>query len=187
MDIPEFDFIEGKKNYGRRIVSIADDQPIVIEGIHALNPRLTSGIKNDQKYRIYISPLTQLNIDRHHRVPTTDARMLRRMVRDHRTRGRDAAQTIREWPSVRRGEETWIFPFNSEADMFFNSHCLYELAVLKKYAKPLLKEITPDMPEYPEAQRMLEFLAFFAELEDDSVILNNSILREFIGGSILVK
>ena len=187
VDIPEFDFIEGKKNYGRRIVSIADDQPIVIEGIHALNPRLTSGIKNDQKYRIYISPLTQLNIDRHHRVPTTDARMLRRMVRDHRTRGRDAAQTIREWPSVHRGEETWIFPFNSEADMFFNSHCLYELAVLKKYAKPLLKEITPDMPEYPEAQRMLEFLAFFAELEDDSVILNNSILREFIGGSILVK
>ena len=187
VDIPEFDFIDGKKIFGKRIVSIEPDQPIVIEGIHALNPKLTEGIAEDEKYRIYISPLTQLNIDRHHRVPTTDARMLRRMVRDHRTRGREAAQTIREWASVRRGEETWIFPYNGEADTFFNSHCLYELSVLKKYARPLLEGITPDQPEYPEAQRMLDFLAFFTELEDDSVILNNSILREFIGGSILVK
>ena len=187
VDIPEFEFIEGRKQYGRRMVSIDATQPVVIEGIHALNPSLTYGIDEDEKFKIYISPLTQLNIDRHHRVPTTDARMLRRMVRDYRTRGRDAAQTIREWPSVRRGEETYIFPYNSEADMFFNSQCLYELSVLKKYAGPLLHKITPEQPEYPEAQRLLEFLNFFVELEDDSVILNNSIIREFIGGSILMK
>ena len=187
VDIPEFDFIDGRKNYGKRVVSIDPSQPIVIEGIHALNPKLTEGIDPKQKYKIYISPLTQLNIDRHHRVPTTDARMLRRLVRDHRTRGRDAATTIRDWPSVRRGEETYIFPYNGEADTFFNSHCLYELTVLKKYARPLLEEITPEQEEYPEAQRMLDFLAYFSELQDDSVIANNSIIREFIGGSILVK
>ncbi len=185
-DIPEFDFITGSKIFGKRIMSIDESQPIVIEGIHGLNPKLTEGIPDGQKFRIYISPLTQLNIDQHHRIPTTDARMLRRLVRDSRTRGRSAAVTIGSWPSVRAGEEVNIFPYNSEADVFFNSQCLYELAVLKKYAKPLLEAITPAEKEYSEAQRMLQFLKFFVSIEDDSVIANNSIIREFIGGSILV-
>lgn len=186
VDIPSFDFIEGKKIYGKRITSVEEGQPIVIEGIHGLNPAMTTGIDDAEKFKIYISPLTQLNIDMHHRIPTTDARMLRRMVRDYRTRGRSAAQTIHDWPDVRAGEEVYIFPYNSEADVFFNSQCLYELAVLKKYAEPLLKEIPADTPEYSEAQRMLGFLSFFVAIEDDSAIANNSILREFIGGSILV-
>lgn len=186
VDIPSFDFIEGKKIYGQRITSVEEGQPIVIEGIHGLNPAMTAGIDDAEKFKIYISPLTQLNIDMHHRIPTTDARMLRRMVRDYRTRGRSAARTIHDWPDVRAGEEVYIFPYNSEADVFFNSQCLYELAVLKKYAEPLLKEIPAGTPEYSEAQRMLGFLSFFAAIEDDSVIANNSILREFIGGSILV-
>ena len=187
VDIPTFDFIDGVKRYGSRITSIDETQPIVIEGIHGLNPDMTDEIAEEQKFKIYISPLTQLNIDQHHRIPTTDARMLRRMVRDSRTRGRDAATTIREWPLVRAGEDVNIFPYNSEADVFFNSTCLYELAVLKKYAEPLLSAITEDMPEYEEAQRMLKFLSFFVSIEDDSVIANNSIIREFIGGSILVS
>ena len=187
VDLPEFDFITGKKIYGKRITSIDASQPIVIEGIHGLNPKLTEGIPDEQKFRIYISPLTQLNIDDHHRVPTTDARMLRRLVRDYRTRGRSAAMTIDDWPNVRRGEEKNIFPYCNEADVFFNSQCQYELAVLKKYAEPLLKAIGNDEPEYPEAQRMLQFLAFFVSIQDDSVIANNSIIREFIGGSIVVN
>ncbi len=185
-DIPEFDFIDGKKIFGRRITSIDSSQPIVIEGIHGLNPELTADIDDEQKFKIYISPLTQLNIDMHHRVPTTDARMLRRMVRDYRTRGRSAQTTIHDWPSVRAGEEKNIFPYNGEADVFFNSQCLYELAVLKKYAGPLLDEITEDMPEYAEANRMRRFLDFFVPIEDDSVIPNTSIVREFIGGSVIV-
>ena len=186
VDIPEFNFLEGRKEFGKRITSIDNSQPIVIEGIHGLNPELTLGISDEENFKIYISPLTQINIDMHHRIPTTDARMLRRLVRDYRTRGRDARQTISDWPSVRKGEEVYIFPYNSEADVFFNSQCLYELAVLKKHAQPLLKEIGMDEPEYPEAQRMSKFLDFFVSIEDDSIIANNSIIREFIGGSIIV-
>lgn len=186
VDIPSFDFITGKKNYGQRLTAVDPSEPIVIEGIHALNPAMTEGIDDGEKFRIYISPLTQLNIDMHHRIPTTDARMLRRLVRDNRTRGRSAADTIHDWPAVRAGEEVYIFPYNSQADVFFNSQCLYELAVLKKYAMPLLQQIGEDRPEYGEARRMIRFLRFFTVVEDDSVIANNSILREFIGGSILV-
>jgi uridine kinase len=185
VDIPEFDFISGTKIFGKRITSIREDQAIVIEGIHALNPKLSEGIDDKDKFRIYISPLTQLNIDMHHRIPTTDARLFRRLVRDHRTRGRSAATTIHDWPAVRHGEDDNIFPYNSEADAFFNSHFIYELAVLKKYALPLLEEITPDQPEYPEAQRYLGYLKFFVSLEDETAIPCNSIIREFIGGSVL--
>ena len=185
VDLPEFDFINGVKVFGKRITSIRKDQLIVIEGIHALNPKLSEGIDEKDKFRIYISPLTQLNIDAHHRIPTTDARLFRRLVRDHATRGRSAATTIHDWPAVRHGEDDNIFPYNSEADAFFNSHCIYELAVLKKYAEPLLKEITPDMAEYPEAQRYLQYLKFFVPLKDEEAIACNSILREFIGGSVL--
>ena len=187
VDLPEYDFISGKMVFGRRITSITAEQPIVIEGIHALNPDLSAGLAEEQKFRIYISPLTQLNIDLHHRIPTTDARMLRRMVRDNRTRNIGASRTIAMWNSVRKGEEKNIFPYCDEADVFFNSQCLYELAVLKKYAEPLLQEIKPEDASYPEAQRLLRFLAFFTGIDDDSVIANNSILREFIGNSILVN
>ena len=186
VDIPEFDFILGTKVFGKRITSIDSTQPIVIEGIHALNPQLTAQMNDDEKYRIYISPMTQLNIDGYNRISTTDARMLRRMVRDSRTRGHNAAATISAWPKVRAGEDVNIIPYNGEADVFFNSQCIYELAVLKKYARPLLMEITPEEEEYPEAQRMLSFLEFFVELPDDDLIPNNSIMREFIGGSVFV-
>ena len=186
--LPTFDFIQGKKIFSEKETKIKDDQPIVIEGIHGLNPVLTEGIPEDQKFKIYISPLTALNIDSHHRVPTTDARMLRRLVRDYRTRGRSAEQTIHDWPSVRRGEDKWIFPFCDSADAFFNSSTVYELGVLRKYAQPLLRRISRDRAEYPEAQRMLEFLRCFSVMEDEyiHVIPNNSIIREFIGGSVLV-
>ncbi|MBR2824735.1 MAG: hypothetical protein IKE51_00475 [Solobacterium sp.] len=186
VDLPSFDFIQGTKIFGNRITSIDHSQPIVIEGIHALNPDLTKGIDDNQKYHIYISPLTQLNIDEHNRISTTDARMLRRIVRDYQFRGYSAAKTIETWPSVRRGEEKNIFPYYEYADTFFNSQCLYELACLKRIARPLLEDITPDDEAYSDAQRMLEFLDYFAELEDFSAIPNNSIMREFIGGSILV-
>ncbi len=187
VDLPAFDFVNGTKKYGERIVSIDASQPVVIEGLHALNPVLTEGVAEEQKFRIYISPLTNLNIDAYNRIPTTDVRFLRRMVRDHQFRNHSARETIVSWPEVRKGEEEYIFPWSKEADVFFNSDCFYELAVLKKYAKPLLEEIDYTMPEYPEALRLLAFLENFRAVEDDSMIPNNSILREFIGGSLLAE
>lgn len=187
VDLPEFDFMTGTKIFGRRIMSIREDQPIVIEGIHALNGKLTEFIDDKEKFRIYISPFTQLNIDTHNRVPTTDARMLRRMVRDYKYRGKSAAATIDQWVQVRAGEDKNIFPFNGEADVVFNTALAYELAVLKKYAEPLLEEIAPDRPEYCEAARLLKFIRFFDIIEDERAIPHNSILREFIGGSIFVE
>lgn len=187
VDLPTFDFIEGKKHFGQRITSIDSNQPVVVEGIHALNELLTSEIADEEKYKIYISPLTGLNTDWLNRVPTTDARMLRRLVRDNRNRGRNAETTILDWPKVRAGENKYIFPYTSKADIFFNTNYVYELAVLKKYTEPLLKDIKRDSQAFPEAQRILNFLRFFDIIEDDSYIANNSILREFIGGSILVK
>ncbi|MGN1413058.1 MAG: nucleoside kinase [Anaerovoracaceae bacterium] len=186
VDLPTFDFITGHKEFGKRITSIGANQPIVIEGIHALNEDLTPEIPQEAKFKIYISPLTQLNIDSHNRIVTTDHRMLRRMVRDYKYRGHSAQNTIRSWPKVRAGEDKNIFPYSNEADVLFNSVHLYEISVLKKYAEPLLLDIRPDEPEYSEAVRMLNFLRFFRVIEEDSVIVNNSILREFIGGSIFV-
>ena len=187
VDIPTFDFINGTKVFGQRIVSIDKNQPIVIEGIHALNQILTRDIDDAEKFKIYISPLTSLNIDHINRIPTTDARMLRRLVRDHQFRGRPASQTICDWPKVRKGEDQNIFPFIDQADIFFNTNYIYELAVLKKYAEPLLESVQPEEKEYAEAQRMLSFLRFFEKIEDDSAIANQSILREVIGGSILLS
>lgn len=186
VDLPEFDFMTGHKVYGKRITSINKNQPIVIEGIHALNEKLTEFIPKDEKIKIYISPLTQLNIDSSNRIPTTDERMLRRMVRDNLYRGHNAQSTIADWPKVRKGEDKNIFPYSNEADIFFNSYHVYEIAVLKKYAEPLLEQIKPEESEYAEAQRMLQFLRFFKKIDDDSIIVNNSIIREFIGGSIFV-
>jgi len=185
-DLPTFDFIAGQKIFGKRRTVLAPGDPIIIEGIHALNPSLTPFVPDEEKFRIYISPLTQLNIDDHNRIPTTDSRMLRRLVRDHQYRGKSAQLTIKEWPKVRAGEDKNIFPYNSQADVFFNSVHIYELAVLKKYAEPLLASITPAEAEYGEAVRMLRFLNFFNVVEDDSVISNTSIIREFIGGSVFV-
>lgn len=186
VDLPTFDFIEGKKNFGHRIIKAKKNQLLVIEGIHSLNREATKEISDDLKYRIYISPFTQLNIDNHNRIPTTDARFLRRIVRDHQFRGYSADMTIDQWVKVRDGEDKNIFPFNDEADVLFNSAHIYELGVLKKYAEPMLKAIGPDHEAHSEAIRLLRFLAFFKTIEDDSYIPNNSIIREFIGGSILV-
>ncbi len=186
VDLPAFDFHQGKKVFGKRILRAKKGQPIVIEGIHGLNKLLTSEIAENEKYKIYISPLTQLNIDTHNRIPTTDARLIRRIVRDKQFRGYSAQHTIKLWPKVRAGEDKNIFPFNGEADVLFNSAHIYELSVLKKYAEPLLKAITPQEVEYSEACRLLQLLRFFTTVEDDSIIANNSIIREFIGGSIFV-
>lgn len=187
VDIPEFDFIKGEKVFGKRLTKIDKDQLIVIEGIHALNGKLTEQIPDNTKFKIYISPLAQLNIDIHNRVPTTDVRMLRRLVRDYRYRNHSAAATIDGWPKVRSGEDTNIFPYNNEADVLFNSTLAYEIGLLKKYAEPLLEEITPDQPEYGEARRLLDFFRFFRTIENEKDVPNNSILREFIGGSVFVE
>ncbi|MEA4922386.1 MAG: nucleoside kinase [Eubacteriaceae bacterium] len=187
VDLPTFDFIKGTKVFGKRLTFIESRQPIVIEGIHALNDKLTPLIKDDEKYRIYISPLTQLSIDDHNRISVTDARMLRRLVRDYKYRGHSAAETIRSWPQVRAGEDKNVFPYNGKADVFFNSSHIYELGVLKKYAEPLLVSITQDEEEYSEAVRLLKFLDFFKVIKNDELITNDSILREFIGGSIFVE
>lgn len=186
VDLPVFDFLTGHKKFGTKKTRIKSSQPIVIEGIHALNQALTPKIAEEEKFKIYISPLIQLNIDNHNRIVTTDHRMLRRMVRDYKYRGYSAQNTIDSWPKVRAGEDKNIFPFAGEADVVFNSVHLYEISVLKKYAKPLLEEITRDEPEYADAHRMLNFLRFFRTVDDDSTIVNNSILREFIGGSVFV-
>lgn len=187
VDLPTFDFLTGHKVFGKRITKISGRQPIVIEGIHGLNEELTAQIPKEEKFKIYISPLTQLNIDGHNRIPTTEERMLRRMVRDYRYRGKSAQTTIVEWPKVRAGEDTNIFPYNGEADVLFNSYHVYEIAVLKNYAEPLLAAVSEEDPSYMTAQRILAFLQFFRKIEDDSIIVNNSILREFIGGSIFVE
>ena len=187
VDLPEFDFMTGTKVFGKRITSIGKNQPIVIEGIHALNGKLTEFIDDSEKFRIYISPFTQLNIDTHNRVPTTDARMLRRIVRDYKYRNKSAAGTIEQWTQVRAGEDKNIFPFNGEADVVFNTALAYELAVLKKYARGILEEIDSGQPEYSEAVRLLKLLKFFDVIEDENAIPNNSIIREFIGGSIFVE
>ncbi len=158
------------------------DDVLVIEGIHGLNDQLSYSLPEESKFRIYISALTSLNIDEHNRIPTTDARLIRRIVRDARTRGSSAQQTIAMWDSVRRGEEQYIFPFQEEADVMFNSALIYELACLKVYAEPLLFGIRKEEPEYNEAKRLLKFFDYFVPVPGESVPVN-SILREFIGGS----
>lgn len=184
VDMPVFDFITGHKEYGKRVTQISGDQPIVIEGIHSFDSVLTQEIDESEKFRIYISPLTHINLNAHNRIPTTDTRIVRRIIRDSRTRGANAAETLKIWKKVHAGENKNIFPHSGEADMLFNSVHVYELAVLKKYAVPLLKEIPEDDTEYPEAERLLKLFEFVESLEDDQLIANTSILREFIGGGV---
>ncbi len=183
VEVPEFNFITGKKEYkGKQILTLKEDDVLVIEGIHCLNDAMSYNLPAESKFKIYISALTMLNIDEHNRIPTTDGRLIRRMVRDARTRGSSAKNTIEMWPSVRRGEEENIFPYQDSADVVYNSALIYELAVLKQYAEPLLFGISCDEPEYVEAKRLLKFLDYFVGV-DSNLIPNNSILREFIGGS----
>ncbi len=187
VDMPVFDFVTGSKRYGTRITRAEKDQPIVIEGIHGLNPELTRGIPEREKFRIYISPLTVLNLNEHNRIPLTDIRLLRRMARDIRSRGRSAEQTLEQWHSVRSGEQKNIFPFSNQADVLFNSTVIYELAVLKPFVEEGLKEVDPGSDKYLDAQRILRLLSCVKALEDHSNISTNSIIREFIGGGIWVK
>ena len=182
VELPTFNFKTGKREYKGNIKKLGPDDVLVIEGIHGLNDKTSYSLPDESKYKIYISALTSLNVDEHNRIPTTDGRLLRRMVRDARTRGASAKRTIEMWPSVRRGEEENIFPFQESADAMFNSVLIYELAVLKQYAEPLLFSITPSEPEYFEAKRLLKFLDYFLGVSSES-IPNNSICREFIGGS----
>lgn len=186
ISLPKFNFKIGKREETGKKLKIEQNQPIILEGIHGLNPMLTSSIKDEDKFKIYISALTQINLDDHNRIPTTDLRLIRRMVRDYNFRGYSAEKTIMQWQSVRRGENKNIFPYQEEADVIFNSACVYELSVLKKYAKPLLEEITRDNKAYIEANRLLKLLQYFVELEDISDIPLTSIIREFIGGSKIV-
>lgn len=179
--IPRFNFVTGHKEYGSGVKKLGENDVLVIEGIHCLNPKLTESLPDENKFKIYISALTQLNIDEHNRIPTTDGRLIRRIVRDARTRGSSAKRTISMWPSVRRGEERNIFPYQEEADVMFNSALIYELAVLKPYVESLLFGIDRDCPEYLEAKRLLKFLDYFVGIGSENVP-TNSLLREFIGG-----
>ncbi len=185
--LPHYNFLTGKRETGSEHLSIAPTSPLIVEGIHGLNEALTASVPRGKKYKIYISALTQLNIDAHNRIPTTDARLLRRMVRDYQFRGAYALKTLRQWPDVRAGEEKNIFPFQEEADAMFNSALIYELAVLKRYAVPLLEMVPRDVPEYTKANRLLDFCRCFSDITEEYDIPNNSLLREFIGKSIFFK
>lgn len=182
VELPVFNFKTGRREYKDKFMQLGKEDVLVIEGIHGLNDKLSYSLPADSKFKIYISALTQLNIDEHNCLPTTDGRLIRRIVRDARTRGTSAKETIAMWDSVRRGEEKYIFPFQEGADVMFNSALIYELAVLKMYAEPLLFDIARECPEYLEAKRLLKFLDYFLPMPGEG-IAQNSILREFIGGS----
>ena len=182
VELPSFNFKTGHREYKGNVKKLGPEDILVIEGIHGLNDALSYKLPTESKFKIYISALTQLNIDEHNRIPTTDARMLRRIVRDARTRGAAAVDTIRMWPSVRMGEEENIFPFQESADVMFNSALIYELVLIKQFAEPLLFCVPKDAPEYVEAKRLLKFLDYFLGADCENVP-RNSIIREFIGGS----
>jgi uridine kinase len=182
VEMPTFNFKTGQREYRGNTLQLGEDDILVIEGIHALNDKMSESLPNESKYKIYVSALTTLNIDEHNRIPTTDARLLRRMVRDFRTRGNSAQRTIQMWANVRKGEEENIFPFQEGADAIFNSALIYEIAALKSFAEPLLYSVPEGTPEQVEARRLLKFLEYFLCM-DTSKIPSNSIAREFVGGS----
>lgn len=185
VQLPTYNFITGMREYNKPLMKLSEGEILVIEGIHGLNDKLTENIPRENKFKVYISALTSLNIDEHNRIPTTDGRLLRRIIRDARTRGHGAQKTISMWKSVRNGESENIFPFQEKADEMFNSSLVYELAALKQYAEPLLFRVPRGSEEYAEAQRLLKFLDYFLGINPEEVPLN-SILREFIGGGILL-
>ena len=182
VDVPRYDFITGKRQWHEKPLKLTDRSILIMEGIHALNPRLTPSISEGSKFKIYISCFTSVAMDNFSRIPTTDNRMLRRTIRDHATRGNNALRTLEMWPSVRRGEERHIFPYQENADVMFNSSLFYELSVLRAIAEPILSEVPDTAPEYAEAKRMLRFLDNFVPIAPDE-IPPTSLLREFIGGS----
>lgn len=182
VQLPTFNFKTGRREYSGKKTKLGEDDILVIEGIHGLNEKMSYSLPAESKFKIYISALTTLNVDEHNRIPTTDNRLLRRIVRDARTRGATAARTISMWASVRRGEEKYIFPYQEEADAMFNSALLYELAVIKQYAEPLLFGIKKGEPEYHEAKRLLKFLEYFLGVSSEE-LPKNSLCREFVGGS----
>ncbi|HPW20013.1 MAG TPA: hypothetical protein PLE61_04285 [Vicinamibacterales bacterium] len=182
-DLPRYDFLTGLREAGQT-VTLGPEHVVIVEGIHGLNPVLAQGLAPESVFRVYVSALTQLNLDRHNRVSTSDCRLLRRIVRDSATRGYSASDTLHRWESVLRGEKRHIFPFQENADAIFNSALVHELAVLRPFAEPLLLQVRPEEPEYVESNRLLSFLMWFRSAPPDHVP-DNSILREFIGGSIL--
>lgn len=182
VQMPYYNFITGKREYKGRYLQLNEDDIVIVEGIHCLNDKFSHSISADDKFKIYISALTQLNLDEHNRIPTTDGRLIRRLVRDARTRGVDAKGTIERWLSVRSGEESFIFPYQEQADVMFNSALIYELSILKQYAEPYLFNVQADCEQYVEAKRLLKFLDFFLGVSSE-IIPKNSLLREFIGDS----
>lgn len=182
VELPRYSFKTKRREEKGVRLRVAEDQILLVEGIHGLNDQLSSDIPAELKFRVYVSALTQLNLDSHNRIRTTDVRLMRRMVRDHRTRATGAMETMQMWDKVREGEEKYIFPFQEKADVMFNTSLLYEIAVLKKYAYPMLLEIKEDSPYYVRARRLVKFLNYFKDCEDENEIPPTSILREFIGG-----
>ena len=182
VELPRYDFPTGRSVSSGRRLRLKDNEVLVVEGIHALNPELTAQIPDEQKYRVYASALTTILLDNHNYVPTTDNRLLRRIIRDHKYRAVSAQETIRRWPSVRRGENKWIFPFQEQADQMFNTAMLFELAVIKSQAEPLLEQVPENCEEYAEAYRLLKFLSYIHPIPMDQ-IPPTSLLREFLGGS----
>ena len=182
IELPTYSFELGKRVYRGEKMRLDDNSILLMEGIHGLNPELTAAIDERMKYRVYVSALTTLSIDDHNWIPTTDNRLLRRIIRDHKYRGTSAVETIRRWPSVRRGEEKWIFPFQDNADSTFNSSLLFELGVMKDYGEAILRDVPNDVPEYAEAYRLRRFLSYFRQI-GDSGVPPTSLLREFLGGS----
>ncbi|MCF6465764.1 nucleoside kinase [Clostridium sp. Cult2] len=183
IELPKYNFLTGKSEKSGIKIKVDKDHPIIVEGIHGLNPRLTTHIPEKNKFKIYISALTQLNIDAHNRISTTDTRLIRRMVRDNKFRGNDIFRTFELWQGVTKGEEQNIFPFQEEADIMFDSALVYELSVLKEHAVPLLEKVDNTSIYYSECKRLLKFLRYFISIEDENIIPPNSILREFIGGA----
>ena len=185
VESPYYNFKTGHREFSGRRIRLEKDQVLIVEGIHGLNEKLTESVPCDCKKKIYVSALTQLSIDDHNRIPTTDTRLIRRIVRDSQFRGHDALETLQRWPAVRRGEEKNIFPFQEQADMMFNSALIYELSILRRYADPLLSGVPQEVPEYLEARRLRSFLNHFRPAPEEQVP-PNSILREFIGQSCFV-
>ncbi len=182
INLPSYSFEYGRRIEKEKPLRLDKNDVLVIEGIHGLNPELTASINPDEVYKVYVSALTTLKIDNHNWISTSDNRLLRRIVRDSKYRHISALDTIRRWPSVRRGEEKWIFPFSENADATFNSSLIFELGVMKQYAEPVLREVPKDLPEYAEAFRLLRFLSYFEPIPADQ-IPTTSLLREFLGGS----
>lgn len=182
VELPRYNFQTGKREQSGRKLRLDENMILILEGIHALNPELTSQIEEQCKYRIYVSALTTILLDAHNYIPTTDNRLLRRIIRDYKYRGCSALDTIRRWPSVRAGEDKWIFPYQEEADVMFNSALLFELAVIRSQALPLLEQVPENVSEYSEAYRLRKFLRYFIPVPEKE-IPPTSLLREFLGGS----